>query len=579
MKERTDIGLSILKTAVLVGVLADLLLRATPWGVNVTLFNIAFAAGMIMLLRRANPEALNRQTLGLFGAWMFFAAMFAWRDSIELRVADTVAIVIILSILFLPRIDVWPSVSGAAQYVLGFIWSAANAFASPFILLVSDIEWSSSERTGLSKYVYSALRGFVIAAPLLVIFGALFIAADAAFQGLMERAFDIKPEVVFTHVFLAGGFAWLSAGYLRGVLLTGAVFPDSASAEEKPLDKDAADAEQARDEGSDGTLKIPDNFSILDHINRSEEPNVSEAESSNGSNWTWAEIDNSVLPHAFTLGSVEIGVVLGLLNLLFLSFVIVQTPYLFGGMELVQNTPDYKLAEYARRGFGELVAVAALVLPVLLAGHWLVRNGDKVAGKLFRVLAGVQIALLFVIMASAVQRLVLLTGPLGYGLTTVRLYPLIFMTWLAVVFVWFCATVLRGARKHFAWGALWAAIVILGATHLLDPDAFIVKNNLELMRQGRPFDATYNSELSDDAIPQLIQGLPAMPPESRCEVGSALHYRYRELGRETDLRSLNYSRQRAFALLRSNDALLHETPECPPQYSNDMNAAQGDDLR
>jgi hypothetical protein len=35
-------------------------------------------------------------------------------------------------------------------------------------------------------------------------------------------------------------------------------------------------------------------------------------------------------------------------------------------MELVQNTPDFKLAEYARRGFGELVTVAALVLPILL---------------------------------------------------------------------------------------------------------------------------------------------------------------------------------------------------------------------
>ena len=83
--------------------------------------------------------------------------------------------------------------------------------------------------------------------------------------------------------------------------------------------------------------------------------------------WSWANIDNSMVP-GFTLGTVEVGVILGLINLLFLSFVIFQLPYLFGGMELVQNTPDFKLAEYARRGFGELVAVAALVLPMLLSG-------------------------------------------------------------------------------------------------------------------------------------------------------------------------------------------------------------------
>jgi hypothetical protein len=127
-------------------------------------------------------------------------------------------------------------------------------------------------------------------------------------------------------------------------------------------------------------------------------------------------------------------------------------------------------------GFGELVAVSVLVLPILLASHWLLRRETGVPEKLFRVLAGIQIALLFVIMASAVQRLLLLTGELGYGLTTIRFYPMVVMTWLAVVFIWFGLTVFRGARKHFAWGALWSAIVILGATNLMNPDAFITAN-------------------------------------------------------------------------------------------------------
>src|SRR5690606_6932676 len=67
--------------------------------------------------------------------------------------------------------------------------------------------------------------------------------------------------------------------------------------------------------------------------------------------WSWQNFDNSALPNLFTLGAIEVSIVLGLINLLFLSFVIVQVPYLFGGFELVQNTPDFKLAEYARRGF------------------------------------------------------------------------------------------------------------------------------------------------------------------------------------------------------------------------------------
>lgn len=287
----------------------------------------------------------------------------------------------------------------------------------------------------------------------------------------------------------------------------------------------------------------------------------------------WQNFDNSKFPSVFTLGTVETVIILGLVDLLFLSFVIVQVPYLFGGMDLVQNTPDFKLADYARRGFGELVAVAALVLPMLLVSHWLLRRETKRLEGLFRILAGVQIALLFVIMASAVQRLVLLTGELGYGMTTVRFYPMVVMTWLALVFVWFGVTVLRGSRKHFAWGALWSAIVILGATNLMNPDAYIASTNIKLMQQGREFDGYYNASLSDDAIPALVDALPTMPVEDQCEVKSTIHYRYRELGQLTDLRSFNLSRKIAFQRLRANDAMLHETTGCHERYSNDRDPA------
>ena len=120
----------------------------------------------------------------------------------------------------------------------------------------------------------------------------------------------------------------------------------------------------------------------------------------------WQNIDSSFLPSVFTLGTIEIVMILGLVDVLFLSFVGFQVPYLFGGMDFVQNTPDFKLAEYARRGFGELVAVSALVLPMLLLSHWLLRRETKRLENIFRILAGIQIALVFVIMASAVQRLV-----------------------------------------------------------------------------------------------------------------------------------------------------------------------------
>jgi hypothetical protein len=140
---------------------------------------------------------------------------------------------------------------------------------------------------------------------------------------------------------------------------------------------------------------------------------------------------------------------------------------------------------------------------------------------------------------------------------------MVFMVWLAVVFGWFTLTVFRGARNHFAWGALWSAIVILGATNLMNPDAFIVRTNVELMQKGRAFDRLYNSSLSADSVPTALSALPSMSLEDQCYTKWMLHNQYRDLGSSNDLRSLNFSRRSAFFVLRENDSLLHELEGCP----------------
>ncbi len=225
------------------------------------------------------------------------------------------------------------------------------------------------------------------------------------------------------------------------------------------------------------------------------------------------------------------------------------------------------LCQQSRRGFGELVAVSALLLPTLLIGHWLIKKEARAAQNLFRVLAGTQIVLLFIIMTSAVQRLVLLTGNLGYGMTTVRLYPLIFMSWLAVVFVWFAATVLRGTRQYFAIGALWSAFFFLAATHLLNPDAFIVKANLALMRQGRAFDGNYNSlELSSDALPALVEALPSMNELDQIAVTQGIVFRHCEEMKESDWRSWNIDRRAARKVVEQNPALAELLGGCDTAF-------------
>ena len=572
MNSRTKTGLEILQVAAGLGILGDVLLRQMPWGLNVLLFNLAFAVGLVILLRRHAPERLTGQTYGLLGALVFFASMFVWRDAIQLRIADTFAIIVILGVLFLPTLKISAKIAGVLQYAIGVIWAGINSAFAPFAILASDIQWTEMHASGWRKHAMSVVRGVLIAAPLILLFGALFMAADAVYEGWIKSVLNIDFENLFSHGVIFGIFAWLTAGYFRGAVFAGVA---ETQAETRPVGSvpfssaevstqtESSPMMKVRDDSGEHPVTLPNDASVVEHINISDPPNAEAETLPSGTvspenkkpSWSWANIDNSFVP-GFTLGTVEVGVILGLLNLLFLSFVIVQVRYLFGGFQLVQNTPDFKLAEYARRGFGELVAVAFIVLPVLLGGHWLLKKDKPAATTLFRILAGVQIVLLFVIMASAVQRLVILTGPLGYGMTTIRLYPLIFMSWLAIVFVLFAGTVLRGARQYFAWGALWSAFFVLGSTHVLNPDKFIVETNIALMNQGREFDAWYNSQLSDDAFPPLWESFGSLNEKEQQIVARRFAERYCQKQEEQDLRSWNFSRSNATKSLFENNEFV-----------------------
>jgi len=224
------------------------------------------------------------------------------------------------------------------------------------------------------------------------------------------------------------------------------------------------------------------------------------------------------------LGLSEIGPVLAAVDVLFLGFVLVQVRYLFGGSESVGALTGLSYAEYARRGFFELVAVAALTLPLLLVADWSLDKRDPRTVLRFRTLALLTLALLAVMLVSALQRMRLYTQE--YGLTELRLYTSAFMGWLTLVFGWFVATVLRGQRRRFVGGAVSAALLVLAGLNLANPDAMIARINLGRAAHGGRFDAAYVAALSADALPILIDALPSLPPDQRDRLVSELRRRW-----------------------------------------------------
>jgi len=185
-----------------------------------------------------------------------------------------------------------------------------------------------------------------------------------------------------------------------------------------------------------------------------------------------------------------------------------QARALFGGAAYVEATTGLTYAEYARRGFFELVAVTAIVLGVLLVADRVLDHDDEKASRRFRITGWVVVALVAVLMGSALQRMWVYVS--FFGLSDTRLYATAGMTWLAVAIGWFGWTVLRGRPARFGFGLLVASAAWVAALNVMNPEAVVVRLNLARALQGKSFDVIYHGHLSADATTALVAAAPRL---------------------------------------------------------------------
>lgn len=200
-----------------------------------------------------------------------------------------------------------------------------------------------------------------------------------------------------------------------------------------------------------------------------------------------------------TLGAIDVTVVLGGLVALFALFVAVQIGWLFGGERLVRSTTGLSYAEYARHGFFELVWVSLLVLPVVLGSRAAIRDDDVVAVRRHQRLSLAVIVLLGGVMASALGRMSLYVH--YYGLSSDRLYASVFMGWLALVFVWFASTVLRGRTRDFVAGMTITGFATLATLNVANPEAIVARVNVSRARQALAVEDSASTTARRDASP------------------------------------------------------------------------------
>lgn len=482
------------------GWLFDFLFWENPPGVNFAIFWTAclIAVFYLLLSDGIRPHRAALYLLPLFG---FFAAVSFIRAepmTTFLAYTFTMFTLTILAVTYLG--GRWMQYT-LVDYITRFLALVGSMLVRP-LTFTAEVRKEQTEAGVKPPKVnfMPIVRGLVIALPIVAIFAALLASADAIFNQRLDDFIEIfkledLPEYIFRMIYIL----------IIGYALAGITLHAGTNSKDEKL----------------------------------------------------AGVDKPIVP-AF-LGFIESAIVLGSVVALFAAFVVIQFQYFFGG-ETNINVEGYTYAEYARNGFGELVAVAFIALMMLLTLSAITKRETETQRKIYSGLGVALVVLLLVMLVSAYQRLHLYE--MAYGFSRLRTYTHVFLVWVGLLLV--ATIVLEILRKErmFALAMLIASIGFAVSLPILNVDAFIVEQNIQRELQGdatEDLDSQYFIELSDDAIPPLVDALQTqtLPDTVHEKVAAALacirYSRDTRLGdREYNWQSFHFSRinaDRALALV------------------------------
>ncbi len=365
----------------------------------------------------------------------------------------------------------WPFY-GMVDHLLAAFKFASSAALHP-ALLPAEKKPADAAAPGAShwrRWLPAVLRGLVLALPVVLVFATLLAAADPVFERALKFFFDI--EHLPEYLFR---LAYILVGMY---LLTGVFLYAILSSREEWLPQ-------------------TDNPRIKPFV-----------------------------------GFVESSVVLGSVCLLFAVFVVIQFRYFFGGVENI-TAEGFTYSDYARRGFGELVAVAFFSLVLFLGFSSLTRREDSLRKKIFSGIGALLVALVVVILVSSYRRLVLYED--AYGFTGLRLYTHVFILWLGILLVAVTALEIAGRIRWFSGAAIGVAFGFTLTLAIMNVDATIVRMNglrsfdADSSRSSVALDTDYFKGLSADAVPELLKLYEASPQPGKDGIGAGLSCRLAQM--------------------------------------------------
>ncbi len=492
---------SLIVLALLLGIFADRLFTGRSPGISAIVWVAASLAALGWLSARERRPP-TRANVWLAGAALLLAGCLALRVTPVLVLLNGVAVAGLLVLLVAHYRG--PAVFEFSVFHLVGTWFQALlriAGAAP-LPAAQALRSLPLRRAGVTTALPVA-RGFVLAVPVVLGFGGLLMSADQVFASYVSDTFTFRLPFdtgsLINHTFVALVVAWVSAG---GMLVAISGPPASTVREILPAE---GDTQRLYPRYVSGPL----------------------------------------------LGFTEAVTVLVLVDLLFGTFMLVQGAYFFGGLDSLDRT-GMTYADYARRGFFELVTVACLALALLGSLALATRRATAVRRHGFNGLSLAMVALVLGMLVSAFQRMLLYEE--AYGFTRLRVYTHSFMIWLAAVLVLYGVALLLDRAKVFVWGAIIAALLYLAGLNVANPDALIARANIERYQVSGALDDEYLASLSADATPVVRDSLVHLGPDPRANILHALRLQREALLEQAAAEgwpAWNLARARALAALET----------------------------
>ena len=238
-------------------------------------------------------------------------------------------------------------------------------------------------------------------------------------------------------------------------------------------------------------------------------------------------------------------------NLIYVIFTAIQFKYLFGSIgALLPEGVTY--AEYARRGFFELVAVTIINVSILTSIINFTKNDNVIIAKVLKILNSLLIVSTMVMLLSAHFRMSLYEEEYGY--TYLRVFTHAFMIFIFVILI---ATLIKVWMEKFSLLKSYIVVALIAylSINYFNADAFIADNNIRRFEadSGKMIDIYYLNSLSDDAVPYMVKLLDNPNEQVAIDMKYTLISRKIRLTSKNDWQSFNLSKYRAKDILDGYD--------------------------